>query len=464
MAKKEATVGGDSVLKMEELKRELRKTVTAIADEERIGLALDAIDRAREVLFALRDLKASKTASLGLDDVSLSCPEEFKCPLSKLLIRDPVVVATGQTYDRAFIQKWLKAGHRTCPRTQQVLSHTLLTPNHLIKEMISKWCRNRGITFPDHKPESMNGEDLLILKSEGDQFSNLLDKISSSSISDQKSAAKELRLLTKRMPTFRALFGESTNSITKLLKPLANRNPVLSQTHPDLQEDLITTVLNISILDSNKKIVAEIPRVLEILVEALRCGTIESRSNAAAALFTLSALDSNKLLIGQAGALGPLIELLNDVGNHPLALKDAASAIFNLCILHENKGRAVNEGAVTVLLNKIKNGVHTDELLPILAMLSSHQKAIEETGELGAVRCLLRIIRETSCARNKENCIAILYSVCMNDRSRLREMREEERDYSTLSQLAKEGTSRAKRKASGILERMNRAVNLTHTA
>lgn len=105
-----------------------------------------------------------------------------------------------------------------------------------------------------------------------------------------------------------------------------------------------------------------------------------------------------------------------------------------------------------------------DELLAILAMLSTHQRAVEEMSELGVVPCLVSIIRGSSCARNKENCIAILYTICINNRAKLRELREEERAYGTLSLLAQEGTSRAKRKANSILERLNRAHNLTHTA
>ncbi|CAH8350376.1 unnamed protein product [Eruca vesicaria subsp. sativa] len=60
-------------------------------------------------------------------------------------MRDPVVLASGQTYDKLFIQKWLSSGNRTCPKTQQVLSHTSLTPNLLISDMISKWSKTVGV-------------------------------------------------------------------------------------------------------------------------------------------------------------------------------------------------------------------------------------------------------------------------------------------------------------------------------
>ncbi|GAB4830312.1 hypothetical protein Ancab_019950 [Ancistrocladus abbreviatus] len=461
-----------------ELKRELKRLVKLIVEDDHGDdgggdCSLDVIERAKEALLALKDFKVkqslAKTVSLrkmgggggggGNDEspVLSCCPEQFRCPLSKRIMRDPVIIATGQTYDRPFIQKWLNSGNRTCPNTRQVLSHTLLTPNYLIREMIYGWCENRGIKFSD-LIDDVNEDG--IMDADRDHFFSLLEKMSST-ISEQKAAAKELRLLTKRLPSYRALFGESANAIAQLLKPLSQRTS-RNEIAPDLHEDLITTLLNLSIHDSNKKLVAETPMVISVLVDALKWGTIQTRSNAAAALFTLSALDSNKILIGKSGALGPLIDLLDE--GHPLAMKDAASAIFNLCITQENRERAVREGAVSVILKKIKDKSHVDELLAILAMLSTHTRVVEELDELGAVQCLLDIIRDTPCARNKENCIAILYGICMNNRIKLREMREEENAYGTLSQLARDGTSRAKRKANGILERLNRAVNLTHTS
>ncbi|KAJ9703156.1 hypothetical protein PVL29_004789 [Vitis rotundifolia] len=437
----------------EELKKELQRLVSRIVDDDES--CADTTDKALKILSALRDFKFKGSLDFGVEMENPALPQEFRCPISKQLMRDPVVVATGQTYDRPFIQKWLKDGHRTCPRTQQVLSHTILTPNNLVREMISEWCKEHGIELP--KPvEDVNEE--VITDADRGHLNSLLERMSSSA-SDQKEAARELRLLTKRMPSFRALFGECTDAVPQLLSPLS---PDAVDVDPELQEDLITTVLNLSIHDDNKKLVAEDPMAIPVLIESLKSGTIETRTNAAAALFTLSALDSNKLIIGKSGALKPLLDLLEE--GHPLAMKDVASAIFNLCIVLENKGRAVHDGAVTVILKKIMDGILVDELLAILAMLSTHQRAVEEMGELGAVPCLLRIIRESKCERNKENCIAILHTVCFNDRAKLRAIGEEENDYGTISRLAQTGTSRAKRKANGILERLNRVALITHTA
>ncbi|KAL2345854.1 hypothetical protein Fmac_007139 [Flemingia macrophylla] len=425
------------------LKEKLRQLVMSIVDSD--DFTLQTADEAIATLSALKNFN-----SLHEDR---PIPPHFRCPISTQLMTDPVILSTGQTYDRPFIERWLNEGHRTCPQTQQVLSHSVLTPNCLVRDMIAQWCKDRGIPLP--KP--VKDLDHVVTNADRNRLNSLLRKLSLSSSSDQKEAAKELRLLTKRMPSIRMLVGESADVIPQLLGPLSSPT-----TDPDLHEDLITTVLNLSIHDDNKKLFAEDPAVISLLIDALKCGTIRTRTNAAAAIFTLSALDDNKHIIGKSGAINPLLELLDE--GDPLAMKDAASAVFNLCLVHENKGRTVRDGAVRVILKKMMDHILVDELLAILALLSSHPKAVEEMGDLGAVPLLLGIIRESTSERSKENCVAILYTICFSDRTKLKEIREEEKANGTLSKLAQCGTSRAKRKANGILERLNRSPYLTHTA
>lgn len=449
MAKRERGSRGVSV---SELKEKLRELVKAIVDSDSDSddYSSQTADDAIATLSALRNLKFANSVH------DFPVPPEFRCPISTQLMTDPVILSTGQTYDRPFIERWLNEGHRTCPQTEQVLSHSILTPNYLVRDMILHWCKERGIELP--KP--VNDVDQLVTNADRTHLNSLLHKLSLS-VPEQKQAAKELRLLTKRMPSIRTLVGESSDVIPQLLSPLSSPGAAAS-TDPDLHEDLITTVLNLSIHDDNKKAFAEDPAVISLLIDALKCGTIQTRSNAAAAIFTLSALDSNKHIIGKSGAIRHLLELLDE--GQPLVMKDAASAIFNLCLVHENKGRTVRDGAVRVIVNKMMDHILVDELLAILALLSSHPKAVEEMGDLGGVPLLLGIIRESTSERSKENCVAILYTICFSDRTKLKEIREEEKANGTLSKLAQCGTSRAKRKANSILERLNRSPSLTHTA
>ncbi|KAG9447935.1 hypothetical protein H6P81_014063 [Aristolochia fimbriata] len=441
------TVGPSAVARATELKRELRRLAKEIAEEEKCPV--EAFDQAAKTLSDLKDLRFRSQQKIEPAYV----PVHFLCPISAELMRDPVIVATGQTYERRFIQKWLDDGNRTCPQTKQVLSHLILTPNILVRNMISQWCEKHGVEAPKSTQDSYEEG---ITQGERAKLDSLLEKISVPSVKEQKQAAKELRSLTKRVRSFRALIGETPEAVPKLVTLLSRCN--LNSEH-EIREDIVTTILNLTIHDSNKRIVAETPNAIPLLINALENGRMETRSNAAAALFSLSALDCNKTLIGELGALGPLFDLLEQ-GN-TIAKKDAASAIFNLCIVNENRARAVKEGAVGVILKTIKEDLLVDELLAILAMLASNEEALEEMGRCGAVALLLGIIRESTSGRNRENSAAILYSICMNDRTKLREVKEEEYANRTLSRLAQNGTSRAQRKATSILERVRR---ITYTA
>ncbi|KAL4577635.1 hypothetical protein LXL04_013745 [Taraxacum kok-saghyz] len=76
-------------------------------------------------------------------------PEEFKCPISCKVMYDPVVIDSGVTFERVWIQKWFNEDHDTCPKTQTKLSNFLLTPNTTMKGMISEWCETYGVTVSD---------------------------------------------------------------------------------------------------------------------------------------------------------------------------------------------------------------------------------------------------------------------------------------------------------------------------
>ncbi|BAF17579.1 U-box domain-containing protein 29 [Oryza sativa Japonica Group] len=67
---------------------------------------------------------------------SPSTPAAFRCPISLEVMRSPVSLPTGATYDRASIQRWLDTGHRTCPATRLPLASTDLVPNLLLRRLI----------------------------------------------------------------------------------------------------------------------------------------------------------------------------------------------------------------------------------------------------------------------------------------------------------------------------------------
>lgn len=76
-------------------------------------------------------------------------PEEFKCPLSSKLMYDPVVISSGQTFERTYIQKWFDDGHDTCPKTGLKLDDLSVRSNTAMRDLISRWSVHQGIILSD---------------------------------------------------------------------------------------------------------------------------------------------------------------------------------------------------------------------------------------------------------------------------------------------------------------------------
>ncbi|XP_077234509.1 ARM repeat superfamily protein [Tasmannia lanceolata] len=76
----------------------------------------------------------------GNPNIEVTIPTHFRCPISLDLMKDPVTLCTGITYDRQSIDTWLDEGNLTCPVTNQVLKSFEQIPNHTIRRMIQDWC------------------------------------------------------------------------------------------------------------------------------------------------------------------------------------------------------------------------------------------------------------------------------------------------------------------------------------
>ncbi|ESQ28636.1 hypothetical protein EUTSA_v10018597mg [Eutrema salsugineum] len=74
------------------------------------------------------------------DEEDITIPSQFQCPISYDLMKDPVIIASGITYDRENIEKWFESGCKTCPVTNTVLTTLEQIPNHSIRRMIQEWC------------------------------------------------------------------------------------------------------------------------------------------------------------------------------------------------------------------------------------------------------------------------------------------------------------------------------------
>ncbi|XWS71700.1 hypothetical protein CRYUN_Cryun03dG0161200 [Craigia yunnanensis] len=375
-------------------------------------------------------------------------PDDFRCPISLELMKDPVIVSTGQTYERSCIEKWLEQGHGTCPKTQQTLSSHALTPNYVLRSLIAQWCEANGIEPPKSPSSSRPSKTTSACSpAERTKIEILIRKLTSSNPEDQRMAAGEIRLLSKRNADNRVAIAEA-GAIPLLVS-------LLSTPDSRIQEHAVTALLNLSICEDNKGSIISSGAVPGI-VQVLKKGSMEARENAAATLFSLSVVDENKVTIGASGAIPPLVTLLSEGTQR--GKKDAATALFNLCIYQGNKGKAVRSGVVPTLMRLLTEpgGGMVDEALAILAVLASHPEGKSAIGAAEAVPVLVDVIGNGS-PRNKENAAAVLMHLCSGDQQHLAEA-QELGVMGPLVDLAQNGTDRGKRKAAQLLERISRFI------
>ncbi|KAL3613528.1 hypothetical protein CASFOL_042561 [Castilleja foliolosa] len=87
-----------------------------------------------------RNRKRDGKKKASISDMELTIPTHFICPISLDLMKDPVSLSTGITYDRESIEKWIDLGKAKCPVTNQFLRNIDQIPNHAIRKMIQEWC------------------------------------------------------------------------------------------------------------------------------------------------------------------------------------------------------------------------------------------------------------------------------------------------------------------------------------
>lgn len=171
------------------------------------------------------DLAEQKQAQVEFGGIPV--PADFRCPLSLELMSDPVIVASGQTYERGYIQQWLDQGNTTCPKTRQTLNHTNLIPNYTVKALIASWCEVNNVPFPE--PLRLNSP----MTGFGASFPTIASKRASSALAERRlrdvSALPILRESQMRhMKFFEDLGpspGQQSNRENEALRHFAHHSP-----------------------------------------------------------------------------------------------------------------------------------------------------------------------------------------------------------------------------------------------
>ncbi|KAH6790276.1 plant U-box 17 [Perilla frutescens var. frutescens] len=384
--------------------------------------------------------------SREIADTFVTIPKDFCCPISLELMHNPVIVSTGQTYDRTSITRWLEEGHSTCPKTGQMLVHTRLVSNRALRNLILQWCMANAM--PYDQPENADYSSSVLPSKAAIEATKataalLVQQLENGTPRAKTVAAWEIRLLAKTGRENRAYIAEA--GAIPLLKRLLPSSDAFAQ------ENSVTALLNLSIYDKNKSRIMDVEGCLGAIVGVLRYGhTTEARENSAATLFSLSAVHDYKRRIAQEeGAVEALAGML--IEGTARGKKDAVTALFNLSTHSENCTRMIESGAVRALVGALGCESIAEEAAGALALVVRQPIGAEAVGkEEMAVLGLTGMMR-CGTPRGKENAVAALLELCRSGGAAATErVVKAPAMPSLLQSLLYTGTKRARRKAASL--------------
>ncbi|CAM8906584.1 unnamed protein product [Rhodiola kirilowii] len=369
-------------------------------------------------------------------------PREFICALTKQLMSDPVILSSGQTVERRFIETYfdIYPGCRKCPVTRKaVLSSHDLTPDAALGAKIKRWFENKSIN--DERRE---------------YFRMLLRRLAHSS-EDQIASAAELRSLVNDFPAYAKVFFDiGSSAVLELARPLLSKEPA---TIGSLREDIIVT-FDLLVEQENEicKLFAHHPAVFDVIDESIRSGSIKTRQSALSLVYYIADFPDGRETLSQRGVVEHLVELVEE--GDLLLFNDVLRTLFEFDTHNE---RVIN-GILAAFLNHMENENLVSELGWLLTVVMNKKVVWEHVVDSEKIYSkLLDILKEHESDKVKNFCVGFLLRIVRINNRALLSTRKYEDEYSIITRMVETGDLQAKTIAVNVLDLLD-SKKRDHTA
>ncbi|KAJ4977938.1 hypothetical protein NE237_008718 [Protea cynaroides] len=273
-----------------------------------------------------------------MDEVDI--PSYFLCPISLQIMKDPVTVSSGITYDREPIEKWIfSSKNYTCPVTRQPLSDADLTPNHTLRRLIQAWCAlnsSKGIErFPTPKPP-VDKAQIVKLLNEG------------KTLQHQMRHLRSLRSIANESERNRRCL-ESAGAVEFLASIVTNQSS--SSGSDSASDEALYILYHLQISEAGlKNLISRNGDFIQTLMRVLQHGSYPSRAYASLLLKCMFQLaDPIYLMSLRLEHFVQIVNVLRDQISQQ-ASKASLQIMIDLCPWSRNRVKAVEAGAVSVLI------------------------------------------------------------------------------------------------------------------
>lgn len=290
-------------------------------------------------------------------DEEIEIPPFFLCPISLDIMKDPVIVSTGITYDRDSIEKWLFSGKKnSCPVTKQDITDADLTPNHTLRRLIQSWCTlnaSYGVErIPTPRPP--------ICKSEIEK----LIKDSASSHQSQVKCLKRLRQIVSENATNKRCLEAA--GVPEFLATIVSNNDL--ENGFDSSRSLTDEALSLLYyLETSETVLKNLLNnkkgndIVKSLTKIMQRGIYESRAYATLILKNiLEVADPMQIMTLKPAVFTEVVQILDDQISHK-ATKAAMHILVNVCPWGRNRHKAVEAGAISVIIELLMDESFSSE-------------------------------------------------------------------------------------------------------
>jgi hypothetical protein len=294
--------------------------------------------------------------------VEVEVPCYFLCPISLTIMRDPVTLPTGITYDRDGIERWLLTA-ATCPLTKQpVPADCDPTPNHTLRRLIQSWCALHAADGVDrvHTPKP---------RVDRAAVAALVSRVQAAAAATGSSAPQpQHHQLLAALRELRDVAAESDRNL-KLVAAVPGAVDVLAAvfaasanakssegTASAVRDEALEVISSLQVPEQCLRRVAETNEALvSALVSALQRSSAASRARAALLLERVTAvLPPSRLASLPEQAFREAVELLRDRASVcRSATKAALHVLVRTAAWGRNRVKAVDAGAVPVLVDML---------------------------------------------------------------------------------------------------------------